>query len=157
MSKNASLKIKVSIKKKLLKRKTEEGFKTAVQKSGLQWLDWMANGSNNTPEAPPIRKGILAGSGSVFYGNKLLGTSQKSGTGGQPNTQHNGGKLKGILTFGFNTNYASRMHNDDSLKPGPYSQQAGNRSPGNEWVQRHLKADANDFLKLVAAFLDKEF
>ena len=59
----------------------------------------------------PLKEGWLRGSGSIFVQNKLMGISS-FGKSGKANTEHiegiNFNQLVGVI--GFNTPYASKMH-----------------------------------------------
>ena len=85
--------------------KSTADFK-ARQQVGLQLLQFVLNGSSKVAVVPPIRWGVLRGSGSVFVDGVLVGDSKSSYPDGTPNTAYEG---KGIV-IGFNTSYAARMH-----------------------------------------------
>jgi len=147
----AKLRIKNTINVAKLKGISNKAFADSQSKAAIQMLDWMSSGSMSAPEAPPIRTGILASSGSVFYKNKLLGVSPDiSGGQGTPNRQYNSKNI----TWGFNTDYAKRMH-EDKLNPGPYSQRNANRHPGNQWMTEHLQKDKDNYAALIAKFMEK--
>jgi hypothetical protein len=126
-------------------------FPKAQEKAAIAMLTWMSSGSMGSPLKPPIRSGVLASSGSVFYKNKFLKTSKNISRGGvpTPNLSHTG---KGV-TWGFNTAYATRMHEDKDLNPGPFSLADPNMHPGNQWMTAHLQKDKNNYTKLIAEFL----
>ena len=128
-------------------------FPKAQEKAAIQMLDWMSSGSMTSPAKPPRRTGVLASSGSVFYKNKFLKATPNTSRGGTPtpNKSHSG---KGV-TWGFNTNYAAKMHEDKSLNPGPFSVRDPNMHPGNQWVTEHLQKDKNNYTKLIADFIKK--
>lgn len=148
----ASFRIKNTINMVKAKKISDKAFIEGQSKAAIQMLTWMANGSIATQKAPPIREGILASSGSVFYKNKLLGVSpDRTGGKATPNRDYNSKNI----TWGFNTAYATRMHEDKTLKPGPYSQANSNRHPGNEWAREHLNLDKNNYTALVAKFAGK--
>jgi len=58
-----------------------------------------------------------------------------------------------VITVGFNTPYAARMH-EVEFQPGPISKQAGN--VGTKYIEKHLKADGNELIELGAAIIKKE-
>lgn len=157
MAKKGAFSIRTTIDGARLARHSQAAIDGAMEKIAVQMLDWMASGSPRVNIAPPIRFGVLSASGSVFYGPKLIATSENIPHEGasEANRSHSGGK--GALTFGFNTAYATKMHERGDLNPGPYSTASGNRRPGNQWVTAHLKGDAADFAAGVAAFLRGKF
>lgn len=145
----AVLKIKSTID--VSKMAADKLFPQAQEKAAIQMLDWMTSGSMGSPKKPPIRTGVLASSGSVFYKNKLLGITPNVAKEGSPtpNTSYN---TKNIA-WGFNTAYASRMHEDKDLNPGPYSIRDPNMNPGNQWMTEHLQKDKDNYTKLIAEFI----
>jgi len=126
-------------------------FPKAQEKAAIQMLDWMSSGSMGSPSKPPIRTGVLASSGSVFYKNKFLKASPNVARGETPtpNKSYNGKNV----TWGFNTNYAAKLHEDKSLNPGPFSIRDANMHPGNQWVTEHLQKDKDNYTKLIAKFI----
>ena len=143
------LKYKNTINIPAIKNVSKKAFETAQKKAAIQMLDWMSSGSMASEAAPPIRTGILASSGSVFYKNQNLAVSKDISSGqGTPNRQFNSKNI----TWGFNTDYATKMHEDKNLNPGPYSMRNANRHPGNQWVLEHLQKDKDNYSKLIAKF-----
>jgi len=121
----------------------------ALPKIGLQLINWIVNGSPNESVTPPILDGTLRGSGSVIVGNKFIGSTQKAK--GTPAKSGNfGSTVVGIV---FNTAYAARWH-ETPFKPGPISQQAGN--VGYKYIEKHIKNDRKDLMKMYAAIIKKE-
>lgn len=151
----------MTIDAKGLLAKSRKELRAAMVKGAIQLIDWTANGSPVNEKRPPIRWGILSGSGSAFVGGQFITTTESAGKGGTPNRQlHNTdatGKIK--ITIGYNTEYAAAVHegltrSGDEMKPGPYSRQAGpTRYPGNKWLSSHLQTDGPLLLKVVAEFL----
>lgn len=131
-------------------KSTGADFK-AKAKVGLQLLNWTLNGSSRESVVPPIKDGILRGSGSVFVGSELVGDSKSGYPNGTPNASYTG--HKDIITIGFNTSYAEKMH-ETSWNPGPVSMQSGDT--GNKFIEKHLRADGKDLLKLYATFFKQE-
>lgn len=133
----------------------EKGFNTihfrAMEKIGIQLINWIINGSAKESIVPPIKEGILRGSGSVFVGSKLVHTTKGEYAQGTPNLSYN--DKDNVITVGFNTAYAARMH-ETNWTPGFYSRQSGD--VGNKFIEQHLKADGKDLLKLYAIFVKKE-
>ena len=126
--------------------------KNARIKVGVQMLNWIANGSPNNSTVPPVLTGLLRGSGSVFYGSVLVGVTPTYNGQGEPNRSHS--EREGVLTVGFDTAYAARMH-ETSWNPGPVSQQSGDT--GNKFIEKHMQSDKKDLLKLYAVLMKKAF
>lgn len=150
----ASLTIKSTIDVSHLVKQSKNYFWLAQRTAANAMLDWMANGSMNSPKKPPIRTGVLASSGSVFYKSKYLGSTKDVRTSDAkepafPNKHHTG---EGV-TWGFNTDYATAMHEDKNLSPGPFSIRDSNMHPGNQWLMEHLQKDKNSYTELVAKFI----
>jgi hypothetical protein len=141
--------------------KKQIGF--ACDKAAVEMLTWMSNGSQKNNTRPPLRWGVLSASGSAFRGGKfLMDTSNlpvKSEDGERPtpnkqlhNTEATGSKV--TMTWGFNTDYAAKMHEQ---KPGPNykpNHKDPDRMMGNQWVTSHLDSDKDDLQKVIAAFLE---
>ena len=145
--------IKNTINIPAIKKVSKKAIVGSQKKAAIQMLDWMSSGSTGSAKAPPIRTGVLASSGSVFYKNKLLKVSPDVSSGlGTPNKEFNAKNI----SWGFDTDYATRMHEDKNLNPGPVSQTNPNRHPGNQWVLEHLKKDKDNYTKLIALFMQKE-
>ena len=117
---------------------------------GLTLLNWTVNGSPNEPVVPPIKDGILRGSGSVFVDSRFYGSTGGEYPGGNPNKSYSG--KANILTIGFNTAYAARMH-ETNWNPGATSQKSEN--VGNKFVQRHIQADGKMLMQVYAAKVKK--
>ena len=128
---------------------------TARIKVGLQLLNWVLNGSSKVSVVPPVKDGILRGSGSVFVGGKFVGDTKGQYPGGTPNKSFNG--PKDAITIGFNTAYAAKMHERLSpagnLKLGPVSLQSGD--VGGKFIQAHLAGDGKAAIALYALLLKK--
>lgn len=118
------------------------------KKVGLQALNWIVNGSPKESVVPPILTGLLRGSGSIFVGSKYVGTI--GGKKGKPNKSHT--EKEGVITVGFDTAYAARMH-EGVWNPGPVSKQSGD--VGNKFIEKHLKADKKEYTKFYAALQKK--
>jgi hypothetical protein len=127
-------------------------------KVGLQLLNWIANGSSRSAVVPPIKLGILRGSGSVFVGTELVGVSEDPSNGqGTPNTSYSGRNFPNVITVGYNTAYASYVH--EGLPP------AGNLNLGEQslisgdvqgqFITAHLMADGKASTKFYATLLKK--
>lgn len=134
-------------KRKLALEKTggvDFGIKRDI---GLQLINWIVNGSAKSDRTPPVKHGILRGSGSVFVGGHFVGDTRAGYPEGTPNTSYSG--PMDLITIGFNTSYAVYMH-EKNWNPGPVSSQSGDT--GNKFVEMHLKADGKDLLGLYARF-----
>jgi len=120
-------------------------------KVGIQLINNVVNGSPASSVVPPIKTGRLRGSGSVFYGAKNVYVTPKNKGQGTPNYSYSG--RKGVITVGFNTPYAKRLH-ETEWTPGQVSEQSGD--VGNKYLQRHMQADGKELMKIYAIFLKKE-
>jgi hypothetical protein len=128
-------------------RKSPDIFRKAMERGGIQFLNWANNGSANTSKKPPIRWGVLRGSSSAFMGQKLIATFKdvqvKEGT-PTPADSYAGEDM--VLTWGWNTDYAAKMHEWNGGW-GPFTKQDGNA--GRKWLEEHLDADRNDLWKMI--------
>lgn len=151
MSNKTRLVIKSTFRFDQFKSKSKEAMDNAIEKASIQMLDWMASGSANSSLIPPRLTGVLASSGSVFYNGKLIALSPNIATDGQPtpNKSYSG---KGV-TWGFNTEYATKMHEATGYSPGHISARLPGSYPGNRWVSEHLKKDKKDYYKLINKYL----
>lgn len=125
--------------------KQKEVMENALIKSGVQLLNWISNGSPSNSRVPPIKTGRLRGSGSVFFGNRLIDS-----TGSYANKEFSG--KENIITIGYNTSYAAKLH-EKRWKPGPVSMQSGD--VGNKWIESHLKSDGKAWVKYIAKLMEK--
>ena len=135
---------------KRLQKKSPEIFEHAMEKGALQLLNWMNNGSEKESRKPPIRTGVLRGSGTAFVGSKLVGQTPNTGD-GTPLLSYNGKPL--VITIIYNTDYATKMH-EWKGGWGTYTKQDGDA--GNKWIEKHLQADKNDLTKMIAIEFKKE-
>lgn len=134
---------------KKLQHRTPDMFTNAMSKGGLQGLNWMNNGSRRESRKPPIRFGTLRGSSSVFVGNKLVGVTDISIRSGAPERptpakQYNG--KPHVLTFVYNTDYATKMHEHEG-NWGKFTKQDGDA--GNKWLELHLIRDRDDLFNFI--------
>ena len=132
---------------KELQRKSPRLFEKAMEKAGIQFMNWANNGSAAESRKPPIKWGVLRGSASTFVANRLIGIT-KEGQGGTPATTYNGSPL--TLTWAWNTDYAAKMH-EHTGNWGPATKRDGDG--GNKWLEKHLKADKQALIDMIA----KEF
>lgn len=127
-------------------RKEPTGANLKAQSAmGFQLLYWVVNGSARESVVPPIKDGILRGSGSVFIGSIFYGDTKGFYNHGNPNKSYSG--KPNVITIGFNTAYAAKLH-ETTWIPGPTSAQSGN--VGNKFVEQHIKADGKDLMKVYA-------
>ena len=147
------IRIKEQFDLKGMAKHNEKAMNEAVEKASIQMLDWMASGSKNCHLIPPRLTGVLASSGSVFFKNKLIALSPDMTTEGQatPNKNHSGK----YVTWGFNTDYATEMHEATNYSPGHISSRLPGSYPGNFWVREHLIKDKKDYFDLIQIFLNK--
>lgn len=141
------------------RKKNKVMFKLALKKGAIAMLDWSANGSSKVPDMPPIRKGILKGSGSAFAGGELVDTTavKNAPSEGTPTPAKSfPGANKNTITIVYNTNYAARMHQDNGLNPGDFSKRAGNSNPGNQWLQKHLSGDGSLLMATIGKMMKSE-
>ena len=121
---------------------------------GLQLLNNVVNGSEFASVVPPIDTGHLRGSGSVFVGGKFIGDSQGDYPAGEPNRNYS--DKDEVITIGFDTPYATRMHE------GEWTPRYNNANPdksanvGNKFLERHLDAEKNQLAELYAEIVNKE-
>ena len=137
--------------KKLAKKNKKILFK-AEKAGGLVLLNNIVNGSPKSQKRPPIKTGHLRGSGSVFVGSQLVGTSDKVNGQGYPNRTHR--EKEDVITVGFDTPYAARVHEIDVYeKPSKYSMQ--DNITGGKFVEDHIKADRKELFKFIATMIRK--
>lgn len=120
---------------------------------GLTLLNWIGNGSKRLALTPPIKDGILRGSGSIFVDSRFYGDSKQAALASQKGTpaQTYSGKPN-VVTVGYNTAYAARMHETD-WSPGETSLKSGN--VGNKFIEKHLLADRKDLTAVYAKVFKK--
>lgn len=145
--------------KNLKKRFAEEDKKAKIAVA-LQLLNWVINGSPREEVKPPIREGILRGSGSVFVGGDLIHTTAELYPEGTP-AKSLSEKSDDVITVGFNTAYAARMH-ETTWTPGgepPSGPSVKNpamlRGVGNKFIEKHLIADGAALLELYSTLIKK--
>lgn len=132
-----------------LAKKSPKAIDAALAVAGIQFLTWCNTGSSKQSRTPPIRRGFLRGSGSVFVGNTLVGKAS-----GYPNDDALGSYSGGehTITWVYNANYATKMH-ETTYELGPYSAQAGNA--GNKWLELHLQNDKELLMSLITTEFEK--
>lgn len=136
---------------KTLRRKSPVAFKKAQEVAGLQMLTWMSDGSTVCPAKPPIDWGTLRGSGSVFVGNDLVGVAANAPAGSTPATSWSA--AISTTTWIYNTAYAARMHEHEGNWGAKTLADPG---AGNKWIEKHLAADKENYLQLLAQVFKKE-
>lgn len=139
------------ISEEILKKVSLVAMTEAMEKAGIEFIRWCNVGSPNESAVPPIRWAILRGSCSVFVGDKLVSIFQPpEGIDGEPTpamTNDNPKQLE--MKIVYNTDYATKVHEDLDLK---YSQRSLVAGAQKKWLEKHCAADADDFWKLVAEF-----
>lgn len=114
----------------------------AKAKVGIQLINWCVNGSSNSSKTVPKDTGNLRGSGSVFVGSDMVYNTRGIFGDGTPNTSYSSNIQN--VTFGFNTVYASWLHEDTGWTAH------GDPDSGSKYVEDHLKADAKAAGKMYA-------
>ena len=139
--------------KKLQKQLTPKGIEQGLAQAGLQLM------SDAIDEAPsvPLDESTLQGSGSVFVGNKLIGTSQdRAGGKGKPTpNRHLSGadqRQETVATVGFNTPYAARLHEHPEFA---FQQNKGHE--GGKFLEYKLFANGKRYFDIVAHNIKKVF
>ncbi len=135
-----------------LNKISEKAFETAMARGAIQLLTWMNTGSAKEPKKPPIRKGILRGSGSTFVGSKFIGSTPTHGAKGTTPLKNYSGKPE-VITVVYNTEYATRMH-EWKGGWGEFTLQDGDA--GNKWIESHLQHDKDDLMKMIGIEFAKE-
>jgi len=126
-----------------------------------QFLTWCNNGSSNESTKPPIDTGNLRGSASIFVGPVCIQDTRGQEGVGTPATV-GGESSMDVITIVYNTAYAARLHESEWIPGGAIPTKAVINNPakvanvGNKWIEKHLKADAQNIFKLYAAFLKTE-
>jgi hypothetical protein len=136
---------------KMLQKKSPVAFRKAQEVAALQMLTWMNDGSPVCPAKPPIDWGTLRGSSSAFLGNELVGVARNAGVDATPALSWSA--AKDTTSWVWNTDYAARMHEHEG-NWGPKT--AADPGAGNKWVEKHLAADKEIYLKLVCSVFKKE-
>lgn len=132
----------------------------AREKAALALLNFTVNGSSQEKTVPPIRWGILRGSGSAFVDGWLVGDTKSSYPDGTPNLEYR--SPKDGFAVGFNTAYAARMHETKWVPGGKVPSKQAVRNPamlegvGNKFLEKHLRADAAVLLGTYAEVFRKE-
>ncbi|MEJ2248040.1 MAG: hypothetical protein P8Y70_00085 [Candidatus Lokiarchaeota archaeon] len=156
---NFNGRIKVSIRLhgiEKLQAKSPEAFRKAQTKAAIQFLNWCNNGSDKESAKPPIRWGVLRGSSSGFVGNNFVQSypqSIKPGADERPTPANSYNGKDKVITVCWNTEYATKMH-ETRYNLGKYSAQDGNAGP--KWLEKHLKRDREDLMKMIGMEFKKE-
>ncbi len=139
-----------------LQKKSPKAFRLGQEKASLQLLTWMNNGSPQSSRKPPIRFGVLRGSSSVFVGNKKVGDAViqvKAEAKEQISPASAHSAPTNTSTIVYNTDYAAKMHEWDGGW-GEFTIQDGDA--GNKWIEDHLKADKDLFVKMIGIEVRKD-
>lgn len=158
------MKVSMDFKKNDLKnlerlvRRSPGAFKKAQEKASLQLLTWMNTGSGGTSESrkPPIKWGVLRGSSSAFVGNSKVGdfkinVDARSKEQISPATSYSA--PDGTTTIVYNTEYAAKMH---EWKGGWGEATERDGDSGEKWIERHLQADKDLFMKVIGIEFKKD-
>lgn len=133
---------------KKLQRKSPEAFREAQKKAASQFLIWANNSSPKESRKPPIKWGVLRGSASAFVDSELVKVSDGEGT---PLQNYTG--KPGSITWVWNTPYAARMHEHQ----GNWGKATMNdKDAGNKWLEKHLQADKEALMQMIAIQFKKE-
>lgn len=158
-AKNAAFDVTTDFRKlQKLILKSPEAFNKAFTVGAIAMLDWMTTGSRNSSKTPPIRFGVLRGSGSAFVGSKNVKVNPqdvRKGTKERPTPAKSYSAPKDVITWAFNTEYAAEMH-EVKKNPGKFSLQAGDANPGNKWIEAHIEKDREDLIKTIGLRFKKE-
>lgn len=132
-----------------LQKQSPQNFQKALKVAAIQFINWANTGSKKEERTPPIRWGVLRGSSSAFVGNKLVTVfpiNIETGAPEEPTPAmaHQAPAL--TITWVWNTDYANKMH-EWKGGWGKYTIQAGNA--GNKWLEKHLRADREDLMKVI--------
>lgn len=140
-----------------LSKETPEMFQKGLRDAGVWFLTGASTGNDDTGNQarPPIRYGVLRGSGAVYIGGKLVSEYKQQ----QPleadapeGTVHvtNPNQISAPdneVTWSWNTSYAAAQH-EGGFKPGPATE--GDPNAGPKWLEKHLATDAGTFWKTIA-------
>lgn len=153
-----SLKMRTDFRKlDKLARKSPEAFRKAFKKGAIQFLTWCNTGQGRTSRKPPIRWGVLRASSAAFVGNELVATYDQNVQSDAPEnptppTSYSAPSAD-IITWVWNTDYAAKMH-EWKGGWGKFTIQDGDA--GNKWLEKHLLADKQALLKMIADEFGKE-
>lgn len=145
---------------KKLQRQSPKFFTKAMEKGAIQLLNWCNNGSMKESRKPPIRWGVLRGSSSAFVGNKLVLIFPQqiiSGSKEKITPAHSGAVTGLVITVVWNTDYAMKMHEwgqKANQKWGEFTER--DMDAGNKWIEKHLKNDRDDLMKVIGEEFGKE-
>ncbi len=141
---------------KMLQMKSPKAFQKSMEVAAIQFLTWANKGSKAESRTPPIRWGVLRGSSSAFVGNKLVTIFQiniESGAPEKPTPAKSGGMAGLIITWVWNTDYATKMH-EWKGGWGKFTIQAENA--GNKWLENHLRRDRDALMEAIGIQFKKE-
>lgn len=102
----------------------------------------------------PVDEGTLRGSGSIFVQNQLVATSEGSPKSkkGTPNKDHREKVLSHQLVgvVGFNTPYASVLHEGINVKQGYVIRNYSEPSSGKKFLEKKLLSNGKSYLGEIA-------
>jgi hypothetical protein len=134
--------------------------RAAMRATVIQMLNWISNGSSRESRVPPIRKGILRGSGSAFVEDECVLTTRGQYQEGTPCESYDAGRNS--MAVGFNTAYAARMHEGVWVPGGKVPSKQARTIPGltgdvgNKFIELHLIADGKAAMETYAAVFKRE-
>ncbi|HOE64492.1 MAG TPA: hypothetical protein PK650_13065 [Candidatus Sumerlaeota bacterium] len=128
-----------------------EAIEKGLAQAGMQLL----NDATLQIPATPLDEGTLRGSGSVFVGNKLVGTSPPINGKGEPNRQHQEPMISMVktATVGFNTPYAAWLHETPELDFGSTREKRGLPRPtgtGAFYLSKKMATNFRLYMQIVA-------
>lgn len=154
---SADLKISINLQPlEKLARKSPKAFNSAMKKGAIQFLTWANTGTGVSTKKPQIRWGVLRGSSSAFVGGELVETFEqplKPGAPDKPTPNETHTAPPTVMTFGWNTDYAAKMHEWKGGK-GSFTQQDGDAGP--KWLEDHLKADRDLLMEVIGKEFKKD-
>lgn len=133
-------------------RVTEESLTKALNKAGIQLLTWIINGSPRVDRTPPLKTGMLRGSGSAIVNGKSVYTGGSLGYMGTPAIAKKNERDFEILIH-FNTPYADHMENG-TYNLGKFSAQAKNAGSG--FIAMHLAGDGEAITRFIARSINRD-
>lgn len=132
-----------------LAKKSPGAFNKASKVGVVQFLTWCNTGSKGSSKKPPIRWGVLRGSGSGFVGNELVAIFEipiKAGSPEQATPARSHVAAPTTMTWCWNTDYAAKMH-EWTGGWGQFTIDDGNA--GSQWLAEHLRTDAQALYDVI--------
>lgn len=130
---------------KTLRDRSPVIFNKVLSRAAVQLLTWMNTGSPREQATPPIRWGVLRGSGSAYVGKKFIAETSPANS-----LKAFAGATDMTISIVYATDYAAKMH---EWKGGWGEATLRANGAGNKWIEKHLRADKD----LLFEFIAKEF